>query len=408
MRLRFVSGLDAISGGPKIVCCLSLCLLLPSARGQQRGAVEGRVINKTDSTIAAAGVDLDVVNLASGMTVLQSGKTDAAGRFRFDGLPTDGSLMIRADYKDVSYLGHLNFDASGKASLEIPVYEPASSSKDIRLESVHLGFQLSGDSLRSMELYSFENKSSPPRTYMSMEGTFRFAKAPDLAEPPKLSVTGPGATMPVTQSPLESADGRSYYSLYALRPGTTTFEVEQSLPYAARAYSLKKKFYYDVASYEIGVIPRDLSLSGNGLTRVQVDPQRNFTVYRGGPVKAGAELVWEFSGGTQAAEPAQTPGGGVQSVPDAMAQNALALGSLLLLGFIAVLWYAINRLPQSQAGAPDARLKELRRRRDRLLDHLADLDQRRESREISPSDYARQRNQGKRQLRRIYVLLKKP
>ena len=111
---------------------------------------------------------------------------------------------------------------------------------------------------------------------MNPEGTFRFSKAPGILELPRASVTAPGATMPLTQSPLESADGRSYYLLYPLRPGVTTFEIDQILPYKDRTYVYRRKFYQDLKPFDVGVVPADATLTGEGLREAAGQREREF------------------------------------------------------------------------------------------------------------------------------------
>jgi hypothetical protein len=321
--------------------------------------------------------------------------------------------MIRANYKGVNYHGRVSFDGSGKAGVEIQVYEPTTSMKDIKVQDLRIAFQLTGDRLRTLESCSFDNRTKPPRSLMSAEGSYRFAKPEGLAELPGVRVTGPGSEMPLAQSPLESPDGKSYYTLYPLRPGVTTFEVEQALPYSSRSYTLRKKFFYDVDVVQIGVIPGDLSLTGVGLKKVQENPQQNFAVYSVGPVKAGTEVVWTFSGGTPVVEPmAQSESTAEQKVrpmPTAVGRNALVIAPLLLLGFVVVLWYAFNHSMGDSSGGGDRRVKDLRERREKLLNHLVGLEQQNESQTIDRREYLRQREQGKRQLRRISMLMgKKP
>ena len=395
-----------------LTVCLAVLFVLPGAFAQGTGVVEGRLVNGTDPGIAPGGVSIDVVGLGSGMSVLKSAVTDAAGRFRIDGVPTDQPIMIRADYKSVNYHAQVKFDAGGTAAAEIRVFEPVTSMKDIRVEGVRMGFQMTGERLESLESISFDNRTNPPRTFVNPDGDFRFSKAPGLLEPPRVDVTGPGSTMPLTQSPLESADGKSYYTLYPLRPGITTFEVRQILPYSGKTYEYRKVFYQDVPSVEIGVIPQDVAVSGQGLSRIQSDQQRNFSVYSGGPVKAGSEVVWTFSGGTPVAEPSPAEsmageaaaGGGVRPYPDVISRNALVLGPLVLMGFVTVLWYAYNHF-QSPAQGSGSRIKELRERREQLLSSLAELDSRYEEQGLTRREYQRRREIGKRQLRRIAMLL---
>jgi hypothetical protein len=383
--------------------------LLPAAFAQQKGIVEGKVINLTDRSIIARNVDLEVLGLSEGMSVIKSAVTDASGKFRIEGLPEDQRLMVRANYKGANYHAMLAFSA-GTAKVEIGVYEPTISMKDIRVEDVTIAFQLMGDQLRSLETVTFNNQTNPPRTFASPEGNFRVSKPPGLLEPPSLRVTAPGSSMPLVQSALESADGKSYYSLYPLRPGITKFEVQLLLPYSNRSYRYVKTFYQDLGSVNIGVIPKDMVLSGQGLTKIQTDEQRNFSVYASTPVKAGAEIVWEFSGGTpvpEAGSSAEPSAAEVTAMPNAIGRNALIIGPLLLLGLVLVLWHAFNRSQGASGAASDYHLRQLRERREQLLSHVADLDRRYETQALGKQEYLKQREDSKRQLRQISLLLKK-
>lgn len=386
-----------------------LFLSIPSLYAQGNGVVEGRLINRTNPSIVAKGVDLDVVGLGGGMRILKSATTDQAGKFRVDGLPTDMPVLIRANYQSVNYNERVNFDTAGKAFVEVPIYETTTSMSGIHTQDVRLGIQLNGDQLGVLETWSFNNQTNPPRSYMNMEGNFRFSKPAGILEPPKLSALGPGAAMPLRESALESADGQTYYNLYGLRPGTTTIEADESLPYKDKSYTFRKKFYYDVNSYQIAVIPQDMSVSGEGLTKVQSDAQRNFSLYQGGPVKAGTEVVWTISGGTPLPEPAAESSGEskVKPMPTEIGRSSLIIGPLLLIGFVVVLWLAVNAMPEAGVAGQDSRIKELRARRDQLLSFLANLDHRAEIQAIDQRDYRTRRELGRRQLRRIALLLKK-
>jgi hypothetical protein len=215
--------------------------------------------------------------------------------------------------------------------------------------------------------------------------------------------------MPLVQSALESADGKSYYSLYPLRPGITKFEVQQLLPYKNKRYTYAKKFYQDIASINIGVIPQDMAVSGTGLSKIQTDSQKNFSVYTSTPVKAGTEVVWEFSGGSAVSQPDSQAGTEpeITAMPNDIGRNALVIGPLLLMGLVAVLWYAFNRSQGGPRGAADFRLRKIRERREQLLNSIADLDNRHEMHSIGEQEFRKQREESKRRLRRISLLLKK-
>jgi hypothetical protein len=151
-------------------------------------------------------------------------------------------------------------------------------------------------------------------------------------------------------------------------------------------------------------------VSGPGLSKVQTDARRNFSVYSGGPFKADTLVVWTLSGGTPAAtvpaeessaEPRITP------MPTSVGQNALIIGPLLLMGFILVLWFSSNLIPEQSAKGPDSRARALKERREQLINYLVMLDHRLENHELNPRQHSRLRELGKGQLRRIAALLGK-
>jgi hypothetical protein len=317
--------------------------------------------------------------------------------------------MLRVNYKDVNYHRQFSFGANGKATVNIEVCEPTSSMKDIEVVENRMAYQMAGDQLISLEVVTFNNKTRPPRTFMNPEGNFRFSKPAGITEPPEIKVTAPGSSMPVVQAPLESPDGQSYYSLYPLKPGVTSFEVQQRLPYSNRTYVYKKTFYQDIGPVDIGVMPSDMVMSGRGLTRISTDTQQNFSVYRSEPIKAGTEVTWTFSGGTAIPQTQSAEGGSESSVeakPDYIRSNALIIGPLLLLGFILVLWYAFNRGPKDAPKTPGQRTRGLKGQQDQLLSAIAELDHRHEMNAIGRQEYLRKREENKRQLRRISLLLK--
>ncbi len=383
-------------------------MFLAAAYPQQKGVVEGRVVNGTDPSIIARSIELDLVELGAGMNIVKTTTTDSAGRFRLEGLPESGRLMIRAIYRDVNYHSQFSMDASGRANVEIEVFEPTPSMEGIKIASAGIAFQIVGDQIQSLETITFNNSTKPPRTLMRPEGNYRFFKPAGIAEIPKIRVTAPGSRMPVIQAALESADGQSYYSLYPLKPGITTFEVQRLLPYADRKYLYAGKIYQDIASLNIGVNPADLTLAGQGLSKVSTDAAKNFAIYRSEFLKAGSEIAWTFSGGTAApASTAETSEeSSIKALPGIVGRKALVVGPLVLMGLVLVLWYALSRMQKGSSPAANSRVRELKIRRDQLLNEIADLDHRSEINALDRQAYLKQREENKRRLRRISLLLK--
>jgi len=360
---------------------------------------------------------LELLELSGGMSIIKTSKTDAAGKFRMEGLPESQQLMIRATYQGANYHSQLSFDSAGKAHVEMEIFETTTSMKDIQVEGSQMAFQIAGDRLQAVETIIFNNKTNPPMVVVQPEGTFRISKTPGILEPPKMRVTAPGTSLPLVQAALESADGQSYYSLYPLRPGMTTFESQQTFSYAERKFTYVKKFYQDIKSIDIGVIPQDLVLSGKNLTKIQTNSSENFSVYRSAPILAGSEVSWTLSGGTpvpaaQAAAPAAAPAeesgnSPIAPMPVEVQRNVFIIGPLLLLGLVLVLWYAFNHSREGSRKAADSHIQQLKERREELLNSIAEIDHRLETDAIGDEEYLKQREEGKRQLRKVSLLLKK-
>jgi hypothetical protein len=272
-------------------------------------------------------------------------------------------LIARAVYQNANYHAQVVYDESGRADVEIKIYEATTSMKGIRVQEYQMVFEATGNHLQSLDTIEIHNETDPMKTFMNPEGNFRFSKAPGILSLPQMRITAAGSSLPVVQSPLESPDGRSYYSLYPLRPGETTIDIFQIMPYENRNYDYVKKFYCPVPSIEIGVIPMDMELSGAGLAKIRTDPQKNVAVYRSGPVDAGTEVKWTFSGGTPVEERAPSVSeaeSNIRSLPNAVQRSALVVGPLLLMGFVLVLWYAFHRTGEEIPGSSGARKPRLK------------------------------------------------
>jgi hypothetical protein len=94
-------------------------------------------------------------------------------------------------------------------------------------------------------------------------------------------------------------------------------------------------------------------------------------------------------------------------MPNEVGRNALLIGPLLLMAMIAVLWYAHNTIVLRPAKGPDTPTRELRARRDSLLEVIDQLDASSEEGTLERREHARRREAAKRQLRRVIMLLGK-
>jgi hypothetical protein len=120
-------------------------VLLLASLAAQAGTVSGIVHNGTDNNKSAAGVDVLLIQLQGGMSVVANTKTDADGRYHFDypGIG-QGPMLIRAVYRGVFFHQPLT---PGTSTVDVTVYEPTTNPGAIQVPLRLLVFQPNGDKL---------------------------------------------------------------------------------------------------------------------------------------------------------------------------------------------------------------------------------------------------------------------
>ncbi len=147
-------------------------MLLLGSLAAQAGTVSGVVHNGTNSNKTAAGVDVLLIQLQGGMSVVASTKTDADGRYHFDNPGIgQGPMLIRAVYRGVFFHQPLT---PGTSTVDVTVYEPTTNPAAIQVPLRLLVFQPNGDKLMVGEEYSIQNNSNPPAAYFKQDGNFEF------------------------------------------------------------------------------------------------------------------------------------------------------------------------------------------------------------------------------------------
>src|SRR4029077_17136618 len=163
-----------------------MLLLLSSTA--QAGAVSGVIHNGTNGNKVAAGVDVLLIQLQGGMSVVANTKSDSDGRYHFDNPGIgQGPMLIRAVYRGVLFHQPLT---PGTSTVDVTVYEPTTNPAAIEVPLRLLVFQPNGDHLMVGEEYSIQKHSNPPAAYFKQEGNFEFT-IPKGAELDQVSTFGP-------------------------------------------------------------------------------------------------------------------------------------------------------------------------------------------------------------------------
>jgi hypothetical protein len=253
-------------------------LLLASAAAQA-GTVTGVVHNGTNGNKAAAGVDVLLIQLQGGMSIVANTKTDADGRYHFDhpGIG-QGPMLIRAVYRGVFFHQPLT---PGTATVDVTIYEPTTNPAAIEVPLRLLVFQPNADKLMVGEEYSIQNNSNPPAAYFKQDGNFEFT-IPQGAELDQVSTFGPSG-MPVRQGTIDKGKGR-YAIAYAFQPGQNGVRISYILPYAGNHAQFRESSTYD-AQRVLLVIPPTMQVASAGFN--SAGTEQGFNVFSKESMKTG-------------------------------------------------------------------------------------------------------------------------
>jgi hypothetical protein len=261
----------------RLLIVVALLLLVSAAA--QAGTVSGVVHNGTNSNKTAAGVDVLLIQLQGGMSVVASTKSDADGRYHFDNPGIgQGPMLIRAVYHGVFFHQPLT---PGTSTVDVTVYEPTTNPAAIQVPLRLLVFQPNGDKLMVGEEYSIQNNTNPPAAYFKQDGNFEFT-IPQGAEIDQVSTFGPSG-MPVRQGTIDKGKGR-YAISYAFQPGQNGVRISYIVPYTGNQAQIRESSTYD-AQRVLLVIPPTMQVASAGFNAAGTE--QGYNVFSKESMKAG-------------------------------------------------------------------------------------------------------------------------
>jgi len=280
--------------------------LLLAATAAMAGTVSGVVHNGTNDNKVAAGVDVLLIQLQGGMSVVASTKTDAGGTFHFDNPGIgQGPMLIRAVYRGVFFHQPL---APGTSTVNVTIYEPTANPSAIQVPLRLLVFQPNGDKLMVGEEYSVQNNTSPPAAFFKQDGNFEFT-IPQGAELDQVSTFGPSG-MPVRQGTIDKGKGK-YSISYAFQPGQNGVRISYIVPYTGNQAKIRESSSYD-SQRVLLVIPPTMQVSSTGFSAAGTE--QGFNVFSKESMKAGNGFDVSISG--TAPPPSEASAGGAASGGD--------------------------------------------------------------------------------------------
>jgi hypothetical protein len=265
-----------------------VAILLLLSVAAQAGTVSGVIHNGTNGNKVAAGVDVLLIQLQGGMSVVANTKSDSDGRYHFDNPGIgQGPMLIRAVYRGVLFHQPLT---PGTSTVDVTVYEPTTNPGAIQVPLRLLVFQPNGDKLMVGEEYSIQNNTNPPAAYFKQDGNFEFT-IPQGAEIDQVSTFGPMG-MPVRQGTIDKGKGR-YAISYAFQPGQNGVRISYIVPYTGNHAQFRESSTYD-AQRVLLVIPPTMQVASPGFNAAGTE--QGFNVFSKESMKTGTGFDVTVSG----------------------------------------------------------------------------------------------------------------
>jgi mono/diheme cytochrome c family protein len=365
---------------------LSLGPLFATAPLTGTGVISGVVANQsTGQVVPNAAVELGIFDQTSLLDTRQT-TADAAGLFRFTGVPTDTAFVFVARVTGpggYSYSSEPVQFQPGQSGLNLPVavYDTTSDPSGVRAERVHFIVEFDGGRAYITELIVFSLDGN--KAYVGDgAGTLRFT-VPKGAEALEISDGALGGRY------IATADG--FVDTIPLPPGRNSRQVlyRYEIPYSSPTLELVRTLPYPAANVnalvaEVGARVTSDQLSDQSVRQTQGG---NFISLSGQNVAANQPITLRFS---------NLPLGGASGMGTAAAPATSDRTLLLLLlvagGLLAaalVAWPLLRR-----RGAPAAAAIT----QDELIEALARLDLAHEAGQLADAAYRDERLRLKAQL----------
>jgi hypothetical protein len=372
--------------------------------------ISGSVRNGTTNK-AAAGDEVILLKLVSGMEEESRTRTDAAGRFTLEVQDSSATHLVRVNHQKVNY--HAPAPPGTDSVGQIEVFDSAPKIQGIQGRADLMRMQTDGNTLHVTEMFVLRNMSEPRRTWMG-DKTFEFY-LPKGAQMDSSQATGPNG-MAVVAAPVPQSDPGHYAFIFPLRPGETQFRVEYHMPYSGSATFAPR---VSMPMEMLGIETPDsiqFSPARPGSFTKEVD-QSGFPLHLATNVKPGAGPPFSISGtgvipqnalrgqdgdsggadsGASNAQATNRPGGGMatpEGTPDPMDKYRWpALIGLVALLAVGAFWMT-RQQPASITGAAAVGAAASGNASSRLLEALKEelfqLETERLQQKISADEYAK-------------------
>jgi hypothetical protein len=250
--------------------------------------ITGSVRNQSRSE-PAAGDDVILLRLDTGMSEEARSKTDAQGAFILDVQNPDKPYLLRVLHQGVSY----DQQAAAGQALSIEVFDAVSQVRGVTGTIEILRTGTDGKLLHISDMVEIKNASSPPLTQAS-ERTFEVYLPAD-AKIDSVLAAGPGKIGAMISAASVSGEPGHYTVNFPLRPGATKFAFNYDVPYHGRV-AFQTKHAYPLQQLAV-MIPPDMKFSSRSPAfEILATGNRRYQIHAASQLKAGEGPEFEISG----------------------------------------------------------------------------------------------------------------
>jgi hypothetical protein len=192
-----------------------------------RGVVRNGTTNKP-----SAGDEVVLKRVGNGMEDVGTTKTNAKGEFTFNAPATQGRpYLLWVKHQEVTYT---RVAQAGGGPVAVQVFDSSATVKDISLPEHMLVMQTTaaGDQLKVDELFTVDNRSTPPMTKNGQHTLDVFL--PEGAKVEETSAQPAGNMALKTPVVPDKSAPNAFFFGFPIRPGQTQFRVSYSLPYSGK------------------------------------------------------------------------------------------------------------------------------------------------------------------------------
>jgi mono/diheme cytochrome c family protein len=351
------------------------------------GVISGTVTNGTTGAVVP-GLTVQMA-IFDGANLLdqRTSKTDAAGLYRFEGLPTDPSLVFatRAEYPTgvTNSSGVAGFQpGQDRINLPLPVYETTTDAGGVRADRVHYIVEFQNGQALVAELLVFGLDGN--RSYVGDgAGVLRF-NLPPGAQGLSISDGELGGRYVQTEN--------GFVDTLPLPPGPASRQVlyRYTLPYSGDKLELQRSLPYPATNVNALIADQGEKVASQGLENQGIRQTQggNYFNLVGQDLPANQPIDIRLSGLSSAASAATTSGASTTSRLLLYAVAAVAVAGAILLAA----WPVLRRRARAGAAAGETA------GRDAAIEALAALDVAYKGGQLSEAAYQDRRLRLKAQL----------